>query len=91
MHGVGGEDDAAEAEIPDHLLGGGDFVRFVLDLGVRQNDGRAGGEGRQCLGRPAVVDVVEAGGNNWRRDRRGATRPCNDKRHLHPGPESKNQ
>ena len=49
-----------QSQLTDHLLGGGDLVRLVFDLGVRQDDGRSRGECRQGLGRLAVVEVVEA-------------------------------
>jgi hypothetical protein len=60
VQSIGGEHHPAQSQLTDHLLGGGDFVRLVVDFRVRKDDRRSRGEGRQRLRRLAVVDVVEA-------------------------------
>ena len=60
VHGIGGEDNTGQSQVPDHLLRGRDLVGLVVDLGMRQDDGRGRPEGRQRLGCLAVVDVIEA-------------------------------
>ena len=76
VHGVGGEQHAGEAEVADHLLGGRNFVGFVVDLGMGEHDSGVGGEGGQGLSRLAVVDVVETAAQNLavERDRRSFAR-----------------
>jgi hypothetical protein len=60
MHGIGGEQHAGQAQLGDHLLGGGDLVALDVDLAVRQQDRGVRGEGAQCLGCLAVIEMVEA-------------------------------
>jgi hypothetical protein len=60
MQGIGGEQHAGQAQLGDHLLGGGDLVALDVDLAVRQQDRGVRGEGAQCLGCLAVIEMVEA-------------------------------
>ncbi len=60
MQGIGSEQHAAQAQVLDHPLGGGDLIALVIDLAVCQQDRRLGGKRAERLGRLAVVEVVEA-------------------------------
>jgi hypothetical protein len=60
VQGVDGEDDAGQAQVPDHgpdRLGLGGHVRHLL---VAEDQGRVGGEGAEHVRRGAVVQAVEA-------------------------------
>ena len=59
MQGVGGEQDAAQAQLLDQRLGRRDLIAFG-DLLMRENEGRLAGEGAQHLGGGLVVQMVEA-------------------------------
>jgi hypothetical protein len=74
VQGVAGEDDAAEAEVPDHRpdrLGLGGHVRHLL---VAEDQGRVGGEGAEHVGRGAVVQAVEAAPQGLAIQRHGGVR-----------------
>ena len=59
MQGVGGEQDAAQAQLLDQRLGRRDLVAFA-DLLMREDESRLAGERAQHLGGGLVVQVVEA-------------------------------
>ncbi len=59
MQGVGGEQDAAQAQLLDQRLGRRDLVALD-DLLMREDEGRLAGERAQHLGGGLVVQVVEA-------------------------------
>ena len=59
MQGVGGEQDAAQAQLLDQRLGRRDLIAFG-DLLMREDEGRLAGEGAQHLGGGLVVQMVEA-------------------------------
>src|SRR3954468_16729488 len=60
MQSVDGEQDAGQAQLGDHPLGGRDLVALDVDFAVRQQDRRLRGESAQHLRRLAVGEVVEA-------------------------------
>lgn len=60
VHGVQGEQASGQAEGRDHLLGGGDFVAFLRNRQMAEDDLAVGGEGAQQMRRLAVVESVEA-------------------------------
>ena len=60
MHGVERDDVAGNVEVFQELLRRRDFVGFLVDLDMRQNQGRIGGEGAEHLLGPAVAKGVEA-------------------------------
>lgn len=60
VHGVERDDVAGNVEFLQKLLRRRDFVGFFVDLDMRQNQGRIGGEGAEYLLGPAVAKGVEA-------------------------------
>ena len=59
VQGVGGEQDAAQAQLLDQRLRRRDLIAFG-DLLMREDEGRLAGEGAEHLGGGLVVQVVEA-------------------------------
>jgi hypothetical protein len=60
MHGVERDDVAGNVEVFQKLLRRRDFVGFLVDLDMRQNQGRISGESAEYLLGPAVAKGVEA-------------------------------
>ena len=54
------EGAARDAEFREQRLCGGDFVGFLGDVDMGEDEGGFGGEGAQDLGGGAVVEIVEA-------------------------------
>ena len=59
VQGVGGEQDAPQAQLLDQHLGRRDLVAFG-DLLMGQDERRLAGEGAEHLRRGLVVEMVEA-------------------------------
>jgi hypothetical protein len=60
MHGIERDDAVREVEFTEQLLGGWDFVGFVRDIDVREDQTGFDLECVQHLGGLAIVEVVEA-------------------------------
>ena len=68
MHGIGGEHDAFQSQVVDHLLCSRDFVGLLVNVGVREHDRRwrgKGGQGLRCL---LVTQMIETAPNRRTRD-----------------------
>ena len=60
VHGVEGEQASGQTQSGDHVLGAEDFIAFLGDHQVAEDDLTIAGEGAQHLRRLAVVEGVEA-------------------------------
>lgn len=59
MQGIDRENDSSQAKVTDHLLCGEYFIGRLINLGVREKNGRRRGEGHENLGRLAIVQMIE--------------------------------
>lgn len=60
VHGVQGEQALGQAKGCDHLLGGRDFIAFLVGRQMAEDDLPVAGEGARQMRRLAVVERVEA-------------------------------
>lgn len=54
----GGEESIGQTEVAEYLLGGRDFVRLVVDLGMREHDDRFRSEGSLQIDTAILFKVV---------------------------------